>query len=83
MPLISLLTDFGSLDPFVGEMKAVILSICPETRIIDLTHQVQKFDVRLGSFLLAGAAPYFPTGTIHVGVVDPGVGSSRRAIVVQ
>jgi S-adenosylmethionine hydrolase len=83
MPLISLLTDFGSLDPFVGEMKAVILSICPETRIIDLTHQVQKFDVRLGSFLLAGAAPYFPSGTIHVGVVDPGVGSSRRAIVVQ
>jgi S-adenosylmethionine hydrolase len=83
MPLISLLTDFGSLDPFVGEMKAVILSICPETRIIDLTHQVQKFNVRLGSFLLAGAASYFPSGTIHVGVVDPGVGSSRRAIVVQ
>ena len=83
MPLISLLTDFGSLDPFVGEMKAVILSICPETRIIDLTHQVQKFDVRLGSFLLAGAASYFPSGTIHVGVVDPGVGSNRRAIVVQ
>jgi S-adenosylmethionine hydrolase len=83
MPLISLLTDFGSLDPFVGEMKAVILSICPETRIIDLTHQVQKFDVRLGSFLLAGAVSYFPSGTIHVGVVDPGVGSNRRAIVVQ
>jgi S-adenosyl-L-methionine hydrolase (adenosine-forming) len=83
MPLISLLTDFGLLDPFVGEMKAVILSICPETRIVDITHHVQKFDVRLGSFLLAGAASYFPSGTIHVGVVDPGVGSSRRAIVVQ
>jgi S-adenosylmethionine hydrolase len=83
MPLVSLLTDFGSLDPFVGEMKAVILSICPETRIIDLTHQVQKFNVRSGSFLLAGAAAYFPPGTIHVGVVDPGVGSSRRAIVLQ
>ena len=83
MPLISLLTDYGWLDTFVGEMKAVILSICPETRIIDLTHQVQKFDVRLGAFLLAGAASYFPSGTIHVGVVDPGVGSSRRAIVVQ
>jgi len=83
MPLVSLLTDFGSLDPFVGEMKAVILSICPETRIIDLTHQVQKFNVRSGSFLLAAAAAYFPPGTIHVGVVDPDVGSSRRAIVVQ
>lgn len=83
MAIISLLTDFGLLDPFVGEMKAVILSICPDARIIDITHQVQKFDVRLGSFLLAGAAPYFPAGTVHVGVVDPGVGSSRRAIVVE
>jgi S-adenosylmethionine hydrolase len=83
MAIISLLTDYGLLDPFVGEMKAVILSICPDARIIDITHQVQKFDVRLGSFLLAGAAPYFPAGTVHVGVVDPGVGSSRRAIVVE
>ena len=83
MAIISLLTDFGLLDPFVGEMKAVILSICPDARIIDITHQVQKFDVRLGSFLLAGAASYFPAGTVHVGVVDPGVGSGRRAIVIE
>ena len=81
--MVSLLTDFGLMDPFVAEMKAVILSICPETRIIDISHQVEKFDVRMGSFLLAGAVPYFPPGTVHVAVVDPGVGSERRPIVVQ
>jgi S-adenosylmethionine hydrolase len=83
MPLISLLTDFGLLDSFVGEMKAVILSICPDARIVDITHQVEKFDVRMGAFLLAGAASCFPAGTVHVAVVDPGVGSKRRPIVVE
>lgn len=82
-PLVSLLTDFGLMDPFVAEMKAVILSICPEARIVDITHQVEKFDIRMGSFLLASAAPYFPSGVVHVAVVDPGVGSERRPIVVQ
>jgi S-adenosylmethionine hydrolase len=83
MPLVSLLTDFGLSDSFVGEMKAVILSICPDARIIDITHQVEKFDVRMGAFLLAGAAPCFPSGTVHVAVVDPGVGGPRRPIVVE
>ncbi len=83
MRLISLLTDFGLSDPFVAEMKAVIFSICPEARIIDIAHQVEKFNIRMGSFLLASAAPYFPEGTIHVAVVDPGVGSERRPIVVE
>lgn len=82
-PLLSLLTDFGLMDPFVAEMKAVILSICPEAGIIDITHQVEKFDVRMGSFLLASAEPYFPSGTVHVAVVDPGVGGERRPIVVH
>jgi len=81
--IISLLTDFGLTDPFVAEMKVVILSICPEVQIIDLSHGVEKFDIRMGAFLLATAAPYFPQGTIHVGVVDPGVGSERRPIIVQ
>ncbi len=81
--LVSLLTDFGLTDPFIAEMKAVIFSICPEARIIDITHQVEKFDIRMGSFLLASAAPYFPNGTVHVAVVDPGVGSERRPIVVE
>jgi hypothetical protein len=83
MPLISLLTDFGLKDPFVAEMKAVILSICPEARIVDISHLVEKFDIKMGSFLLASAAPYFPNGTVHVAVVDPAVGSRRRPIVVQ
>lgn len=81
--MISLLTDFGLTDPFVAEMKAVIFSICPKTTIVDISHLVEKFNIRMGSFLLAGAAPYFPAGTIHVAVVDPGVGSERRAIVVE
>jgi S-adenosylmethionine hydrolase len=81
--LISLLTDFGLRDPFVAEMKAVMLSICPEVRIIDISNVVEKFDIKMGSFLLASAAPYFPNGTVHVAVIDPGVGSRRRPIVVQ
>jgi S-adenosylmethionine hydrolase len=83
LAVVSLLTDFGHLDPFVAEMKAVILTISPEVRIIDITHQVPKFNVRMGSFLLAAATPYFPPGSVHVGVVDPGVGGSRRAMVIQ
>jgi hypothetical protein len=80
---ITLLTDFGTLDPYVAEMKAVILSICPHAFIVDISHEVEKFNVRMGAFLLAVAAPYFPAGTIHVGVVDPGVGSERRPIAVE
>jgi len=81
--ILSLLTDFGLTDPFVAEMKASVLSICPEVRIIDITHQVEKFNVGMGSFLLACAAPNFPAGTVHVAVVDPGVGSERRPILVE
>jgi S-adenosylmethionine hydrolase len=83
MRIVSLVTDFGLADTFVAEMKAVVLSICPEARIVDITHQVDKFDVRMGSFLLASAAPRFPAGTVHVAVVDPGVGSERRPILVE
>ena len=82
-PLISLLTDFGLVDPFVAEMKAVILSICPRARIVDVSHGVAEFDVGMGAFLLAEAAPSFPAATVHVAVVDPGVGSTRRPIVVK
>jgi S-adenosylmethionine hydrolase len=82
-PLISLLTDFGLVDSYVSEMKAVILSICPSARIVDITHLVDKFNIRAGAFLLASATPAFPAGTTHVGVVDPGVGSTRRPIVVK
>jgi len=67
----------------VAEMKAVILSLCPEATIVDISHQVERFDVRMGAFVLASAAPYFPRGTIHVAVVDPGVGTRRRPILVE
>jgi hypothetical protein len=82
-PIITLLTDFGTDDPFVGTMKGVILAIAPAVRIVDLTHAVAPQDVRTGALLLRSAVPYFPAATIHVAVVDPGVGSARRAIVVE
>jgi hypothetical protein len=64
-------------------MKAVILSICGNARIVDISHEVSKFDVLMGAFVLASATPYFPKGTLHVAVVDPGVGTQRRPIVVE
>ncbi len=82
-PLITLLSDFGLRDPYVAEMKAVILSICPDVTIIDVSHEVDKYDVRMGAYMLARAAPFFPEGTIHVAVVDPGVGTERRPIIIE
>jgi len=80
---ITLLTDFGLLDNYVGIMKGVILSINPHVALIDLTHNVPPQDVWTAAYLLSTAHPYFPAGTIHVAVVDPGVGTSRRAIAVE
>jgi S-adenosylmethionine hydrolase len=64
-------------------MKAVILCICPEVSIVDISHEIEKFNIRQAAFALACAAPYFPKGTIHVAVVDPGVGTKRRPILIQ
>lgn len=64
-------------------MKAVILSLCPAAVIVDVTHEVAKFDIRMGAYLLASAAPYFPKGTIHVAVIDPAVGTTRRSLIIQ
>jgi S-adenosylmethionine hydrolase len=64
-------------------MKAVILGICRDAQIVDISHEITKFDVRMGAFVLASAVPYFPKGTVHVAVVDPGVGTKRRPIVVE
>jgi S-adenosylmethionine hydrolase len=83
VPLITLLSDFGLKDPYVAEMKATILTICPNARIIDISHMIEEFNVKTGAFVLASAAPYFPEGTIHVAVIDPGVGTERRALLVQ
>jgi S-adenosylmethionine hydrolase len=81
--MITLTSDFGLKDPYVAEIKGVILTINPKATLIDITHDVEKFDVRMAAFMLASAAPYFPQGTVHLAVVDPGVGSQRRAILIQ
>jgi S-adenosylmethionine hydrolase len=82
-PIITLLTDFGLKDHFVGVMKGVIASIAPVARVIDITHEVEPYAIAQARFLLAQSWPYFPKGTIHVAVVDPGVGGARRPILVQ
>jgi hypothetical protein len=81
--IITLTTDFGLKDPYVAEMKAVILNISPDAVIVDVTHDIEKFNVRMGAYVLASASPYFPKGTVHVAVVDPGVGTERRPILIQ
>ncbi|MBL8146760.1 MAG: SAM-dependent chlorinase/fluorinase [Anaerolineae bacterium] len=81
--MITILTDFGMLDPYVGIMKGVILGINPATPIVDLTHAVGRQAIKQGAWLLAGAVNYFPPQTVFLGVVDPGVGSARRAIAAE
>lgn len=81
--LITLTTDFGTSDWFVGTMKGVIVGIAPDAQLIDITHKVPPGDLVDGAFALAASTPYFPDGTIHVAVVDPGVGSARRAIALR
>jgi len=82
-PIVTLTSDFGLNDHFVGTMKGVILNIAPEAKIIDICHSVQPFDILDGALTIAQAYSYFPAGTIHVVVVDPGVGSARRPLVVS
>lgn len=80
--IITLLSDFGSRDAYVGIMKGVALGICPTAQLVDLTHQVPPQAVRIGALLLRSALGYFPDGTVHLAVVDPGVGSARHPIAV-
>jgi S-adenosylmethionine hydrolase len=82
-PLITLLTDFGTSDYFVSAMKGVILSINPDARVVDITHEIPAQDIEAAAFTLLAAYDSFPDGTIHVAVVDPGVGSARRAILAE
>ena len=82
-PIITLTTDFGLRDPFVGIMKGVILSICPTAHLVDLTHELEPQDVRGASLALEAALPFFPDGTVHLAVVDPGVGSGRQALAIR
>ncbi|MBS3732157.1 MAG: SAM-dependent chlorinase/fluorinase [Desulfobacterales bacterium] len=83
MPVISLTTDFGLADPYAGIMKGVIASICPAARVIDLTHLIDPQDVHGAAYVLSDARPYFPEDTVHVCVVDPGVGSGRRIVALR
>jgi S-adenosylmethionine hydrolase len=81
--IITLTTDFGLKDAYVAEIKAVILSICRAAKIVDITHEIEKFNIRMGAFVLASASPYFPEGTIHLAIVDPSVGTKRQPILIQ
>ncbi len=83
MPIITLLTDFGTEQEYVGVMKGVILSIYPSVNLVDLSHQVSPQDVRAGAMILSSAYGYFPKDTLHMAVVDPGVGTGRRIIGVE
>ncbi|MBW2004650.1 MAG: SAM-dependent chlorinase/fluorinase [Deltaproteobacteria bacterium] len=80
--IITLTTDFGESDPYVAMMKGVILSINPDAKIIGVTHQIPAGSIQEGGLIIKESYTYFPSGTVHVGVVDPGVGSKRRPIAV-
>ena len=82
-PILTLTTDFGTSDHYVGAMKGAILSICPRAQIVDICHHVTPFAIGEGAYTIAQAYPYFPKDAVHVVVVDPGVGSARRPILVE
>ncbi|MDH4305491.1 MAG: SAM-dependent chlorinase/fluorinase [Nitrospira sp.] len=82
-PLIALLTDFGERDSFVASMKGVILSINPSAHLVDLSHQITSHQIQEAGYFLKSCYRYFPTGTVYVAVVDPGVGTERRALLVS
>jgi S-adenosyl-L-methionine hydrolase (adenosine-forming) len=81
--IVTLTTDFGTSDGYVGAMKGVILSRASHARIVDIAHDLPRFDVAAAAYCLRQAAPYFPDGTIHVAVVDPGVGTGRKAVIAD
>ena len=82
-PVVALLTDFGNRDHYVGAMKGVILGICPEATLVNITHDIPTHDVLTAGLELAAAYRYFPTGTVFLAVVDPGVGSERRGLAAD
>ena len=81
--IVTLTTDFGVRDPYVAEMKAAVLGITTSVQLVDVTHEVQRHDITEAALALEAAVPFFPPGTIHVAVVDPGVGTDRRGIAVE
>lgn len=82
MAIVTLTTDFGTADGYVGAMKGVLLSRAPGTHIVDISHAIPRHDIAAAAYCLANAVPFFPAGTIHVCVVDPGVGTQRKPVIV-
>jgi S-adenosylmethionine hydrolase len=82
-PVVALLTDFGTRDHYAGTMKGVVLGVCPDAMLVDISHEVPPHDVLTGALELAAAYKYFPSGTVFLVVVDPGVGSTRRGIAAE
>jgi S-adenosylmethionine hydrolase len=82
-PVITLITDFGTSDHYVGAMKGVMLGICPQAQVVDISHDVTPYAIPEGAFTVAQAWSCFPAGTVHLVVVDPGVGSARRPVLVE
>src|SRR2546425_6607615 len=83
MQLVSLLTDFGLKDPYIAEMKLVLIKNCPDAVLVDITHQVETHNIVEGAFLLEMVVSFFPDRTIHLAVVDPGVGGARASVIVE
>jgi hypothetical protein len=81
--MITLITDFGLKGPYVGEMKGAILTINPEAKIVDITHSITRHNILEGSFVMEQIVKYYPKNTIHVGVIDPGVGTSRKGLIIE
>lgn len=82
-PTITLTTDFGLIDHYVGTMKGVLLSRCPDARLVDISHDITPFCILSGAYTIAQAASYFPPGTVHLVVIDPGVGTARKALLLD
>ncbi len=82
-PVVTLMTDFGVADHYVGTMKGVIASRCPEALMVDISHEMPAFSIVAGAYAIDQAAPYFPRGTVHLIVVDPGVGTERRGLCAE
>ncbi|MDP8242720.1 MAG: SAM-dependent chlorinase/fluorinase [Candidatus Hinthialibacter antarcticus] len=82
-PIVTLLTDFGNADGFIGVMKGVMLQIAPDIHFVDITHELPAFSLSAAAFLNSWSYGYFPPGTVHLCVVDPGVGTQRRALIVE
>jgi S-adenosylmethionine hydrolase len=82
MKILTLLTDFGTKSGYVAQMKGVLSAIAPDARVIDITHEITPHNIREGAFVLLTTIPYYPIGTVHIAVVDPGVGTERKGIII-